>query len=260
MKFSCISDSWERASQLVLRNTKPRFQRGTKGSRSGQWRMVWASMCAAVIKDFTVLSFLYLCFQGVKSFSGHWNGVSAAQRANMWEEPVQACENQPYLSNTGTNFTSVKTFILKHSAWSRGTKLGLQKGPEALWAHCHPGLSSQRKKSLFWGRARWSDVIKWSLWGQGCGLKRDVKVAVIPLAKKGSPGRRHWTGLKWITSSLENGSEALAPSEQGCSQGNHQKCKPRFTCTHVYRSICFSMKLKQSVSSILWEGGRQNVL
>ena len=48
----------------------------------------------------------------------------------------------------------------------------------------------------------------------------------------------HFFAWKWIPSFVS----ALAPRERERSQGNHKKCKGRFTCTDVYGSICFSMK------------------
>lgn len=49
---------------------KDTFERVTKDSTMTMKNGV-ASMCISVIKEFMVLSFLYLSFQGVKSFSGH---------------------------------------------------------------------------------------------------------------------------------------------------------------------------------------------
>lgn len=61
---------------------KDTFERGTKGSTvdNEEWH---EHLCISVIKEFMLLSFLYLSFQGVKSFSGHRSGVSTGERANM---------------------------------------------------------------------------------------------------------------------------------------------------------------------------------
>lgn len=64
---------------------KDTFWKQNKGFCNWPWRMVWASMCITVIKEFMVLSFLYLSFQGVKSFSGHWDCVSTEELASMLE-------------------------------------------------------------------------------------------------------------------------------------------------------------------------------
>ena len=75
-----------------------------------------------------LLSFLYLSFQSVKSFSGHRSGVSTGERAACWEEPVQACGKKLYLSNLGNTFCLYKTSKRKkHSLRSYQTELSLHK-------------------------------------------------------------------------------------------------------------------------------------
>ena len=77
----------ERASAHSEKH-KDAFWKRNKGFCNWQWRTVWASMCITVIKEFMVLSFLYLSFQGVKSFSGHWDCVSTESKQTCWKELV----------------------------------------------------------------------------------------------------------------------------------------------------------------------------
>lgn len=146
---------------------KDTFWKRNKGSCNWQWRMVWASMCIAVIKEFMVLSFLYLSFQGVKSFLGHWNCVSTQELANMWEGTSSGMWEQ--LISPRNKFHLNKTIFLKHSVWSYQTELSLQNGLGAIWGKLPSGLSFTPKEisppntTVLFGKAV---LVRTSLWAK----------------------------------------------------------------------------------------------